>query len=139
MVHSDTVTTRPRRHLAVWIMTRAGNQVRVLDPAPVRPTSSGPAGQRFRWSGLVWWACQDLNLGPHPYQAHSRDAFMQQEREAPAQRSDGVTLVVRSVPGLSVRYGTRLAQTAASGQGEGRLAMVPRLRRGTIMWACKQN
>jgi hypothetical protein len=27
-----------------------------------------------------WWACQDLNLGPHPYQAHSRDAFQQQER-----------------------------------------------------------
>jgi hypothetical protein len=22
--------------------------------------------QRFRWSGLVRWACQDLNLGPHP-------------------------------------------------------------------------
>jgi hypothetical protein len=22
-----------------------------------------------------WWACQDLNLGPHPYQAYSRDAF----------------------------------------------------------------
>jgi hypothetical protein len=30
------------------------------------------------WVG--WWACQDLNLGPHPYQAHSRDAFMQLER-----------------------------------------------------------
>ena len=28
-----------------------------------------------------WWACQDLNLGPHPYhQAHSRDAFQQLER-----------------------------------------------------------
>jgi hypothetical protein len=24
--------------------------------------------QRLRWSWLVWWACQDLNLGPHPYQ-----------------------------------------------------------------------
>jgi hypothetical protein len=21
------------------------------------------------------WACQDLNLGPHPYQAYSRDVF----------------------------------------------------------------
>jgi hypothetical protein len=30
------------------------------------------------WVG--WWACQDLNLGPHPYQAYSRDAFMQVER-----------------------------------------------------------
>jgi hypothetical protein len=28
------------------------------------------------------WACQDLNLGPHPYQAHSRDAFMLEERDA---------------------------------------------------------
>ena len=23
---------------------------------------------RSRWSYVVWWACQDLNLGPHPYQ-----------------------------------------------------------------------
>jgi hypothetical protein len=28
------------------------------------------------------WACQDLNLGPHPYQAYSRDAFKQLERKA---------------------------------------------------------
>jgi hypothetical protein len=28
----------------------------------------------------LWWACQDLNLGPHPYQAYSRDAFKQLER-----------------------------------------------------------
>jgi hypothetical protein len=26
-------------------------------------------------------ASQDLNLGPHPYQAHSRDAFMLEERD----------------------------------------------------------
>jgi hypothetical protein len=25
--------------------------------------------------GNGWWACQDLNLGPHPYQACSRNAF----------------------------------------------------------------
>ena len=31
------------------------------------------------WVG--WWACQDLNLGPHPYQACSRDAFMLVERD----------------------------------------------------------
>ena len=24
--------------------------------------------KRFRWSWALWWACQDLNLGPHPYQ-----------------------------------------------------------------------
>jgi hypothetical protein len=34
------------------------------------------------WVG--WWACQDLNLGPHPYQAYSRDAFMLVERGRPA-------------------------------------------------------
>jgi hypothetical protein len=27
--------------------------------------------QRFCWSELVWWACQDLNLGPHPYQQNA--------------------------------------------------------------------
>ena len=37
----------------------------------------------------LWWACQDLNLGPHPYQAHSRDALKQQEGETPAQRRGG--------------------------------------------------
>ena len=32
--------------------------------------------------GYGWWACQDLNLGPHPYQAYSRDAFKQLDRKA---------------------------------------------------------
>jgi hypothetical protein len=27
--------------------------------------------QRCRWSVVVWWACQDLNLGPHPYQLNA--------------------------------------------------------------------
>jgi len=27
---------------------------------------SGHDDQRFRWSGPVRWACQDLNLGPRP-------------------------------------------------------------------------
>jgi hypothetical protein len=31
------------------------------------------------WFG--WWACQDLNLGPHPYQAYPRDVFMLLGRE----------------------------------------------------------
>jgi hypothetical protein len=45
-----------------------------------------------------------------------------------------LTVVIRSVPGLSARCGTRLARTGRlGGQGEGRLAMVPRRRRGTIM------
>jgi hypothetical protein len=51
--------------------------------------------------GVGWWACQDLNLGPHPYQACSTYALFA------ARASDGqlsgrayVTVVVRSIPGL---------------------------------------
>jgi hypothetical protein len=33
-----------------------------------RDGSGDDDDQRFRWSGLVWWACEDLNLGPLPYQ-----------------------------------------------------------------------
>jgi hypothetical protein len=31
-------------------------------------------------TGHFSWAWLDLNQRPHPYQAHSRDAFMQLER-----------------------------------------------------------
>jgi hypothetical protein len=48
--------------------------------AATRPGPERDDDQRFRWSGLLWWACQDLNLGPHPYQAYSWDAFMLEER-----------------------------------------------------------
>jgi hypothetical protein len=48
-------------------MTRNGNQVSVFDPVHAHPADSGRADWRFCWSGWVW-ACQDLNLGPHPYQ-----------------------------------------------------------------------
>jgi hypothetical protein len=27
--------------------------------------------KRFGWSTPMWWACQDLNLGPHPYQQNA--------------------------------------------------------------------
>ena len=27
--------------------------------------------RRLRWSEAMWWACQDLNLGPHPYQLNA--------------------------------------------------------------------
>jgi hypothetical protein len=42
----------------------AGLRDRGLDTT--RPCVEG----RFRWSGR-WWACQDLNLGPHPYQLNA--------------------------------------------------------------------
>ena len=53
----------------------------VMRPVGVAPEREDD--QRFRWSRLVWWACQDLNLRPHPYQAYSRDAFKQLERWSP--------------------------------------------------------
>jgi hypothetical protein len=47
-------------------------------PADLIPIWDGskPAGtederQRFRWSGVLWWACEDLNLGPLPYQQNA--------------------------------------------------------------------
>ena len=48
-----------------------------------------------------------LHLGPHPYEAHSRDAFKQ--LGAPGNQVTShmsVTVVVRSVPDLSVPCGT---------------------------------
>jgi hypothetical protein len=33
-----------------------------------RTTLEREDDQRSRWSMPMWWACQDLNLGPHPYQ-----------------------------------------------------------------------
>jgi hypothetical protein len=46
-----------------------GNQVKFLIRRAPRLTSSGHHDRRFCWSG--GWACQDLNLGPHPYQQSS--------------------------------------------------------------------
>jgi hypothetical protein len=37
--------------------------------------------ERFRRSMPIRWAWLDLNQRPHPYQAHSRDAFKLVERE----------------------------------------------------------
>jgi hypothetical protein len=51
-------------------MTRNGNQVSVLDPVHAHPVDTGNADWRFCWSGSVW-ACQDLNLGPHPHQLNA--------------------------------------------------------------------
>jgi hypothetical protein len=44
-------------------------------PTGGRPTRCTAAYQRAltRWSNAVWWACQDLNLGPHPYQQDARN------------------------------------------------------------------
>jgi hypothetical protein len=56
--------------------------------------------KRFHWSKAVWWACQDLNLGPHPYQAYSRDAFKLAERET---TSSGWRAADRGCPLYTVR------------------------------------
>jgi hypothetical protein len=48
--------------------------------AQEEPPKKETTDERFHSSKPVWWACQDLNLGPHPYQAYSADAFKQLER-----------------------------------------------------------
>jgi hypothetical protein len=80
-----------------------------------------------------------LEPGPQPYQAYSRDAFKLVRKDDQLKNRMEVTVIVRSIPGLSFCYGTRVAQQGTSGHGEGHLAMVPRRRRGTIMWASMQN
>jgi hypothetical protein len=85
-------------------MTRSGNQVRVLDRHTRRPSGAGRADQHFSWSEGVW-ACQDLNLGPHPYQlnagnrcAHRRFCRSPPTVGAKGMRSIGAQVCVLSVP-----------------------------------------
>jgi hypothetical protein len=54
----------------------------------MRPSAPREQRSAFPLVMALWWACQDLNLGPHPYQAYSRDAFKLAARETPAQRPD---------------------------------------------------
>ena len=53
---------------------RAGSQ-RAVDPPTLLLTSDEPSRlsprdvkQAFRWSEAIWWAWEDFNLRPHPYQ-----------------------------------------------------------------------
>jgi hypothetical protein len=41
------------------------------EPGCVQTPNHKAYSQRLRWSDAVWWACQDLNLGPHPYQQNA--------------------------------------------------------------------
>jgi hypothetical protein len=55
---------------------RRGNALKTSSPkrdASDRTATWKRSGQRFRWSVAVWWACQDLNLGPHPYQGSTAE------------------------------------------------------------------
>ena len=54
--------------VAAWLMASNGNQVRVRDSAHSSPANSRHPDQHFRWSEAGWWAWEDLNLRPHPYQ-----------------------------------------------------------------------
>jgi hypothetical protein len=38
------------------------------DQRCIQPVESGSKNQRFCWSMVIWWAWEDLNLRPHPYQ-----------------------------------------------------------------------
>ena len=61
----------------------------------------------------LWWACQDLHLGPHPSQVCS-GLCVQAARARDGQLVSGmaVTLVVRSIPTVPVRCGRRVARPA---------------------------
>jgi hypothetical protein len=71
--------------VTVWLRTRDGNQVRGVDPKPASSNGLRTQRQRFPCTKAprerqspafalvrgLWWACQDLNLGPHPYQPNA--------------------------------------------------------------------
>jgi hypothetical protein len=64
-----------------WVVTDFTNlysqrDFRSMDyPARQGMGRGRPAGGSAFELGRMVMACQDLNLGPHTYQAHSRDAF----------------------------------------------------------------
>jgi hypothetical protein len=53
--------------------------------------------QRCRWSEAVLWACQDLNLGPHPYQLSraKRHANRRFPRSLASGRRSVITAVIK--------------------------------------------
>jgi hypothetical protein len=78
-----------------------------------QPRSKETSGEHSRRSIPVSWACQDLNLGPHPYQACSSYAVnAASARDGQLSCRAQVTVVVRSTPCLAARCGTRVARTA---------------------------
>jgi hypothetical protein len=93
-------------------MTRNGNQVRVLDPVYARPTGAAYYGQRFGCSGGVW-ACQDLNLGPHPYQGSAPGPVSPGSRLPPARTMH------RWRPLRTARLRWRVDQTWTRPSGQG--------------------
>jgi low temperature requirement protein LtrA len=52
--------------LADRLMTRNGNQVRGLDPEYTSPAGAAERQPAFLLVMALWWAWEDLNLGPHP-------------------------------------------------------------------------
>jgi hypothetical protein len=59
-------------HAACELTPKGGEDQRDHRKNPVEHLrSEREQDQRFRWSRLVWWACQDLNLRPHPYQLNA--------------------------------------------------------------------
>jgi hypothetical protein len=52
-------------------MTRSGNRVRVLAPVHARPSGLRKRRLAFPLVMGLWWAWEDLNLRPHPYQQNA--------------------------------------------------------------------
>jgi hypothetical protein len=92
--------------------------------------------------GVGWWACQDLNLGPHPYQAHARGC-VHAGRDGDCQLTGGagVTVVVRWVLRLSVRCGTQVARSDLPGclQASGGGSQPGQGRREAIAEGCERE
>jgi hypothetical protein len=83
---SRQVIEQPRG--LVSLVTAGRIQIFGLDLIPNRCIGAGwhpeMDGRRFRWSSTVWWACQDLNLGPHPYQGSAPGPVSAGSRLQPA-------------------------------------------------------
>jgi hypothetical protein len=57
--------------ISVVATDRPGLQAKTSSPNGMHPSEASirkRSSQHFHWSEAISWACQDLNLGPHPYQ-----------------------------------------------------------------------
>ncbi len=72
---------RPERHWEMHCAPQGSDFVDCIRSGKCPHQLEQVARNYLRWSWAVLWASQDLNLGPHPYQAYSRDAFLLEERD----------------------------------------------------------
>jgi hypothetical protein len=84
--------------------TRAGSQVERYPPTVLltsgvfEPADLKSRQLHFRCSEAGWWACQDLNLGPHPYQQSRAKRYA--DEHFPRSNASVRREVIRCSPGL---------------------------------------